>query len=74
MGQVIADVSKDPSTEHSYCCVPIVEEHCMCELVERCCKGDEEGGGHNEAILVHWKVVVDPVEEEMGCNTNAVVW
>lgn len=45
----------------------------MCELVERCCKGDEEGWGHNEAILVHWKVVVDPVEEEMGCNTNAVV-
>lgn len=73
MGQVIADVAKDPSTEHSYCCVPIVEEYSMCELVERCCKGDEEGGGHDEAILVHREVVVDAVEEKMGCDTDAII-
>ena len=73
MGQVVAYVAKDPSTKYSYCSVPIVEEHGMCELVERCGKSDEKGRGHNEAVFVHWEVVVDSVEEEMGCDTNAVV-
>ena len=74
MGQVIADVAKDSSTEHSYCCIPVIEKHCVCELVEGCCKCDEEGGGQNEAVLVHWKVMMDAVEKEMGCDTNAIVW
>lgn len=73
VGQVIADVAKDPSTEYSYCCVPIVEEHCMRELVERCRKGNEESRRHNEAVLVHRKVMVDAVEEEVGCDTDTIV-
>ena len=73
MGQVIADVAKDPSTEHSDCCVPVVEEHCMRELVKRCRKSDEEGGRHDKAILVHWKVMVDAMEEEVGCDTDTVI-
>lgn len=44
----------------------------MCELIERCCKRDKEDRRHNEAILIHWKVVVDTMEEEMGCDSNAV--
>ena len=73
MGQVIADVAKDASTKYSYCCIPIVEKHCVGELVKGCCKGDEKSGWHNKAVLVHWKVVVDAVEEEVGCDSNAII-
>ena len=45
----------------------------MGELVKRCCKGDEKGGWHNKAVLVHWEVVVDAVEEEVGCDSNAII-
>ena len=45
----------------------------MGELVKRCCKGDEKGGWHNEAVFVHWEVVVDAVEEEVGCDSNAII-
>ena len=73
VGQIIANVAKYPSTKHGYCCVPVVEKHCMRELVEWCCQGDEESWRHDEAVFVHWKVVVDAVEEEVGCDTNAIV-
>lgn len=73
MGQLIADVAKDPSTKYSCCYVPIIEEYCIYELIERCCKSNEQNGRHGETILIHWKVVVDTMEEEMGCDTNAVI-
>ena len=73
MGQVIADVAKDASTEYSYCCVPIVEKNCMGELVKRCRKGDEKGGWHHKAVLVHWEVMVDAVEEKVSRDSNAII-
>ena len=73
MGQVVADVAKDSSTEHGYCSVPIVEEHCMRELVERCCESNEEGRWHNEAVLVHWEIMVDAVKEEVCCDANSII-
>lgn len=74
MGQVIADVAKDAPTKHCYRGIPIVEEYCMRELVEGCCKGDEEGWRHDEAISVHRKVVMYAVEEEVGRDADSVVW
>jgi len=74
MGQVVTDVAKDPSTEHSCCCVPIIEENRVGELVERGCEHDEEGRRHDEAVSVHREVMVDAVEEEMGCYADSIIW
>lgn len=47
MGQVIADVTKYPSAEHSCSRVPVVEEDGMSKFVEGSRKGDEESRGHD---------------------------
>ena len=73
MGQIIADVAKDSPTKHSCRCIPVVEEHCVCELVEWGCQSDKKCGRHDKAILVHWNVVVNTVKEEMGSDTDAIV-
>ena len=73
MGQVVADVSEDSTAEDGDCCVPVVEEDGVGEFVERCCKGDEEGWGHDEAVAVHGEVVVDAMEEKVGCDADAVI-
>lgn len=74
MGQVVADVAKYSTTEHSCCCIPIVEEYCMSELVEWSCKSDEEGRRHDQSVSVHRKVVMDAVKEEVRCYADSVVW
>ena len=47
MGQIVANVPKDSTTEHSHRGVPIVEEYCVGELVERRCEGKEESWWHD---------------------------
>ena len=74
MGKVIADVAKYASAENGCGGIPVVEKHCVGELVERGCECDEERWRHNKAVLVHRKVVVDAVEEEVGCDADSVVW
>lgn len=71
--QVIADVAKNSATKYSYCSVPIVEENCMCELVERCCESNKEGRWHNEPVFVHWEIMVDAVKEEVCCDANSII-
>jgi hypothetical protein len=46
----------------------------MGELVERCCKSNEKGGWHDQAVLVHRKVVVDTMEKKVTCDADSVVW
>ena len=70
---VIANVSKDPSAEDRCCSVPIVPEYRMCKLMKWHGKDNKERWWHDETIFVHWKVVVDAMEEEVGCQANTVV-
>lgn len=71
--EVITYVAKYTTTEHSCCCVPVVEEDCMSELIEWCCESDEEGRRHDKAITVHREVVVDAVEKEVCRYADSVV-
>ena len=73
MCQIVADVSEDTATEGGDGCVPIVEEDCVGEPVEGGCQGEEEGRGHDEAVSVHGEVVVNAVEDEVGCDAHAIV-
>ena len=61
MCQIVAYVAEYASAEHGDCCVPIVEEDCMCKFIKRCCENEEEGWRHDEAVFVHWKIVMDAV-------------
>ena len=74
MGQIVANIAEYPSAEDCYCSVPIVEENGVGEFVESCCEGDEKGRWHDEAVSVHGEVVVDAVEEEVGCDADPVIW
>lgn len=74
MRKVIAYVAENAATEHGCRSVPIIEEDCVGELVKWCCEGDKEGWWHDKAVLVHRKVVVDAVKEEVTCDADPVVW
>jgi hypothetical protein len=73
MGQVVANVTENATAEHGCRCTPAVREQVMCELPERECQDDEHGRRHDEAISVHGQVVVDAMEQEMGCDANAII-
>lgn len=73
MSQVVANVAENATAEHLHCCEPVVEEDSMSQLPERECKDDKQCGWHNQSVLVHRKVVVDTVEQEMKGQANAIV-
>lgn len=74
MGHVIASVSKYAAAVSSSCRIPIPEDDGVCEFPERCGKRDKKCRRHDKPILVHGKVVVDAVEEEMQGDTDTIVW
>lgn len=45
----------------------------MAEMVERCAQNDKHGGRHDESQSVHWQVVMDAVEQEMGREGERMV-
>ena len=47
VGEIVANVAKNSTTEHRCRGVPVVEEDCMGELVERGCESNEEGRWHD---------------------------
>ena len=47
MGKIIANVSKNSSTEDSYCHIPVPIEDCMSQFVESNCKSKEKCWRHN---------------------------
>lgn len=73
MGQIIADVAKDTTTEHLYGRKPVVEEDGMGELPERSCQDHKQCWGHDQSITIHGQVVVNAVEEEVQGQTDSIV-
>ena len=47
VGEVVANVAKDSTTEHRCRSVPVVEEDCVGKLVEWGCESNEEGRWHD---------------------------
>lgn len=74
MRQVIANVSKYAAAEGSSRRIPIIEEDCVREFPKGSGKGDKESWGHDEAELVHWKIVMDSVEKEMRRDAYTIIW
>ena len=73
MGKVVADVAKYSTAEYGCRCIPIVEEDCVGELVERGCESDEEGRRHDKTVLVHREVMMNTMEKEVSCYADAIV-
>lgn len=63
--EVIADVSEDTSTEDGRCGIPIPEEDRVGKLPEGRSEDDEESGRHHQSQLIHGKIVMNTVEQEM---------
>lgn len=70
---VVADVAEQTAAEAGGPRVPVVEEDGVGEGPEGRAEDAEQGRGHDEAVLVHGKVVVNPVEQEMQRNSYSVV-
>lgn len=73
MCEIVADVSKDAATVSCTSSIPVVEEYSMCKLPERSSQSSEERRRHDKTILVHRKIMMDAVKDEMKCDSNTVV-
>lgn len=73
VSEIVADVSKDTATEDLQGCEPVVEEHCVGQLPERCSQNNEQRRWHNQAVLVHREVVMDTVEQEVQGEADSVI-
>lgn len=73
VGHIVQGVTKDTTAISSCRRVPVVEKYGVCKFPEWCCKRNEQGGRHDESVLVHGKVVVDAVEEEVQCESDTVI-
>ena len=65
MRQVVADISEDATTENSGRGAPVVEENGVRQLPEGSRKCHEQRWGHHKPQLIHGKIVMDAVQEEM---------
>ena len=73
MRHVIACVAKYTSTVGSQRRVPVPPNNGVCELPEWGCQGYKERRRHYKSVLVHWKIVVDAVEEEVEGQGDTVI-
>lgn len=73
MRQIIHNVTKNTATKDGRSQVPVEVEDRMRQLPERCRKHQEKSWRHDEAIFVHWQVVMYAVEEEMQCNSSPII-
>lgn len=71
--QIVAHVTEDTAAVYLHSREPVVEEDSMGQLPKWSCKEDKQCGWHDQSVLVHWKVVVDTMEQEVEGQTNAVV-
>lgn len=46
----------------------------MCNLPERSGQKNEKRWRHNQSVFVHGKIVVNAVEKEVECDSDAIVW
>ena len=70
---IVAHIPKYTTAVCDQRSIPVVEKDEVGEPPERCCKGHEECRRHDETILVHWKVMVDTVEDEVQCNAHTII-
>jgi hypothetical protein len=70
---VIANVAENAAAVDCHCRVPVVEEDGMGEFPEWRGKNQEERGRHDESQAVHWKIVVNTVQQEVCSDCEAVV-
>mgnify|MGYP001114919479 CR=1 FL=1 len=73
MGQIIADVAKDATTEDLHGCEPVVEEDGVGKFPERSRQNHKQCWWHDQSITVHGQVVVNTVKEEVESQTDSVV-
>ena len=71
---VVARVTEEAAAEYRRRHVPVPEEEGVRQFPEWDGKSDEEGGWHDEAILIHGQVMMDTVEQEMRRDADPVVW
>ena len=74
VGEIVANVAEEATAEDGGSNVPIPRENSMCKLIEGSREEEEEGRGHDEAIPVHRKIVMNAVEEKVSSDADSVVW
>jgi len=73
VGDVVVEVSKDAAAVDGHRCVPVVEEKGVGQLPEGRCQHYKQGRRHDQAEPVHWEVVVDTVQQEVGSDADSVI-
>lgn len=73
MCKIVAHISENTTTEHTSRDVPVPPKYCMRKVPKGRSKSGEHCRRHNEPELVHGKVMVNTVKEEVHCNTNTVI-
>jgi hypothetical protein len=74
MRHVVACISKDATAVCSDGSVPVPEDDSMGDVPKWRCQGREQRRRHHKAVLVHRKVVVDTVKDEVEGDCDTVVW
>jgi hypothetical protein len=65
VSHIVERVAEYTTTVGSGCRIPVPEDDCVSELPERRSEDNEKCGRHDQSVLVHRKVVVDAMKEEM---------
>ena len=73
MRHIITCITKDASTIHCHCHVPVIPEHVLGQKPERCCQNHEQRWRHHQPKPIHRQVMVDAMQQKMQCQANAVV-
>jgi hypothetical protein len=74
VGQVVADVPEDTTTEDRSAHVPVPVKDLVRQLPEWSGQHNEKGRRHDQSELIHRKVVMNTVKEEMESQGCSVVW
>lgn len=74
MCDIVADVAKYTTAKYGYCNIPVPIENGVSKLVERSGKCEKQCRRHDETFSVHWEVMMNSMENEMGGDTHTVIW
>lgn len=73
VSHVIAYVPKNTASEGHRRCIPVIEEDGVCKPPEGRRKNNKQSRWHHKAVLIHGKVVVNSVQEEMQGYPYSVI-
>lgn len=73
VGHVVANVSENASAVHQHCCIPVVEKDDVRKFVKWSGQDHKQSGRHDQPIFIHWKIVVDSMQEEMERDSDSVI-